>query len=722
MTKRFDPRIALVSATVRAVILWIEWLEPSPDSAPVDHPRRARVKFKAPASDDPTGEMKAFDLVGSIRPSDARLGNLVEIATSNQGFDADGVRVVANAVSVAIVATIASVHYRAIGASNDFRALGVGGVDGFHSVAGSIAKPLEDKEGARCRFRGVPTFYQPKRRQALPVQSMRLYEVEIIEREQSDPYQLAATREGVVLPADLLADLVAALGSDWPIAIVRDPDALERPPLNRRRAKTKAKLITIATELAALDAAHKDMLAASMTRGAIKVALARLKRPPFNQRLAKAFDARLLLASGHVTMLQANDANASGLFFAPNDRVSDATAAIWHELALGVGRERSGGEHDWREDIKAQGPTALPVDVLTYALWRRWKINADAVRDVGDHIPEVEIIRPDTHRGSSSRSYALRRAAKVERALLASITRRAESEVLAVQLAECPRSKGINFDDTQRRAVETALTRRISAIAGPPGSGKTTMCRAVVDRLDKVMGVAISARAARVLSDKSGVEAMTLRLFFMRAIEALKQGRASEEWRALAGYDALIVDECSMLSSSDMHDIATLADQFDFKRLILVGDPEQLQPIEEGWPFADLIAANAIPTTMLLTNYRVRAEAAGRDPVGGGGIAALTFDIRDETFTRARLATGAYTGVVGVHEIDADRTIDAILVRYRELIEAGARPKDIVILSPFKRSSLALSTPRLNEAVRGQGLDLLETRGWADRASGVIEA
>jgi hypothetical protein len=229
---------ATSTGSVRAVILWIEWLEPSPESAAVDHPRRARLKLKAPASADPTGETKAFDLVGSIRPSDAHLGNLVEIATPGSqgpgGFDADGMSVVANLVSVAIVATIASVHYRATEPGNDFTALGVGGVDGFHSVAGSIAKPLEDKEGARCRFRGVPTLYQPKRRQALPVQSMRLYEVEIIEREQSDPYQLAATREGVVLPADLLADLVAALGSDWPIAIVRDPDALERPPLKRR--------------------------------------------------------------------------------------------------------------------------------------------------------------------------------------------------------------------------------------------------------------------------------------------------------------------------------------------------------------------------------------------------------------------------------------------------------------------------------------------------------
>jgi exodeoxyribonuclease V alpha subunit len=252
--------------------------------------------------------------------------------------------------------------------------------------------------------------------------------------------------------------------------------------------------------------------------------------------------------------------------------------------------------------------------------------------------------------------------------------------------ASGPRSEpgaGIRFDEVQQRAIELGLARRLSIVAGPPGAGKTSVCQAIANNLERVFGVALSARAARVLGDKAGVMTMTAHKFFtMRA----------EERFAFCRYDALIIDECSMLSSSDLRDLLATANQLDIERVILVGDPEQLQPIDEGRPFADLVEAQIAPATMLLTNYREREP--------GGGIAMIGSDIRQDIFSKDRLTNGAYPGVIGVHERDAANALEAVLSRYRALVERGAKPKDITILVPFKRPSLSLSTPRINTAVR----------------------
>jgi exodeoxyribonuclease V alpha subunit len=139
-----------------------------------------------------------------------------------------------------------------------------------------------------------------------------------------------------------------------------------------------------------------------------------------------------------------------------------------------------------------------------------------------------------------------------------------------------------------------------------------------------------------------------------------------------------------------MLELMRFADLFKFKRVLLVGDPEQLQPIEEGRPFADLIEANAVTMTRLETNHRSDAT---------GGIASLARDVGRETFTRTDLESGKYIGVSFTHAHGA-AALDAALKHYRKLIEAGAQPRDIAILTPFKNKSFALSVPNLNAAVR----------------------
>ena len=409
------------------------------------------------------------------------------------------------------------------------------------------------------------------------------------------------------------------------------------------------------------------MNAAGMNAAQIRAVLKCLENPQL--RGANKLDARILIAGGYVTPLQARDLHASGGFFKPHTKITDAMAMTWRVLAQGAGRERS--DNDKFLNIRALGSTAFPLDILQNVLWRLGKHDAESVATIAANLPLTEMVNG---------SLALKRASNVERELLARVENRAKRPVSATTKV---RKSALVFDEEQEVAIDLGLNRRISIVTGPPGCGKTSICYAIADNLDDVLGVAIAARAARVLGKRADIEAETV--FKVLAMPADKRADL------YGGLDALIIDECSMLSSSGLCGLLRVADKLEIERVILVGDPEQLPPIEEGRPFADLVEAGTAPVTRLATNHR---------SAGGGGIAALADDIRQGAFAKDRLLGGAYTSVISVHEKSEDKARAAVLTRYRELVESGASPGDIAILVPFKKPRYALSTIRLNTAVR----------------------
>ena len=449
--------------------------------------------------------------------------------------------------------------------------------------------------------------------------------------------------------------------------MARNAALLSGPPFARFSEKTRKHLLDNIYALCGAPLAERDMNAAGMNAAQIRAVLKCLEKPHFLG--ATKLDARIFIPGGYVTPLQARDLHASGSFFKPHAKITDAMAMMWHTLAQGAGRERS--DDDKFQNIRALGSTAFPLDILQNILWRLGKHDAESVAAIAASLPVTEMVNG---------SLALKRASNVERELLARVESRAKRSVSATTEF---RKSVIAFDDKQHAAIDLGLNRRISIVTGPPGCGKTSICRAIADNLDDVLGVALAARAAHVLGERADIETETA--FKILTMPAGKRADLYD------GLDALIIDECSMLPSTGLRDLLRIADKLEIERVILIGDPEQLPPIDEGRPFADLIEAGIAPVTRLATNYRSAA---------GGGIAALADDIRQGAFTKNRLLGGAYADVISVHEKGEDKSRIAVLARYRELIESGASPSDIAILVPFKKPRYALSTIRLNTAVR----------------------
>ncbi|WP_255558832.1 SF1B family DNA helicase RecD2 [Horticoccus luteus] len=163
----------------------------------------------------------------------------------------------------------------------------------------------------------------------------------------------------------------------------------------------------------------------------------------------------------------------------------------------------------------------------------------------------------------------------------------------AVEWAE--KKAGFVFHPLQRLALKNALAHKVTILTGGPGTGKTSILRALVEILKakkvRVHLAAPTGRAAQRLAETTGGFASTIHRLLK--YDAAKGGFVANESAPLAT-DFLILDEASML---DTRLAASLLQAIPSRaHLLLVGDTDQLPSVGAGNVLKDLIAAAASET------------------------------------------------------------------------------------------------------------------------------
>ena len=253
-------------------------------------------------------------------------------------------------------------------------------------------------------------------------------------------------------------------------------------------------------------------------------------------------------------------------------------------------------------------------------------------------------------------------------------------------LTRVRRQLGVELSLRQTEAVHMVFRSDLSVITGSPGTGKTTVLKAVIEVFkllkpsEKILLAAPTGRASRRMAESTGVNNASTLHSLLGLFGEDGGFRKGEEDMLDAGL--IIVDESSMM---DMW----LARKF-FSRIgpdtkvLLVGDADQLQSVGAGDVFRELINCGLIPVTVLNEIFRQKKDsliAYNAQKINNND----TSFFYGNDFTVCKCAN---------QEEAAEHIRNLYLAQVKQY---GV--DRVQILSPF-RSTGAASVDQLNEAIR----------------------
>ena len=174
------------------------------------------------------------------------------------------------------------------------------------------------------------------------------------------------------------------------------------------------------------------------------------------------------------------------------------------------------------------------------------------------------------------------------------------------RIAGLEKEGGITYAPEQRQAITYAVTEGLTIVTGGPGTGKTTVIKAILQLFDDLkldcLLAAPTGRAAKRMSEASGKEAKTIhRLLETGFTEEHKTRFARGEDNPLA-CKALVIDEMSMVDTLLLEALLRAVRPGTY--LIFIGDVDQLPSVGPGNCLADLIASDRFPVVRLHHIFR----------------------------------------------------------------------------------------------------------------------
>jgi exodeoxyribonuclease V alpha subunit len=242
-----------------------------------------------------------------------------------------------------------------------------------------------------------------------------------------------------------------------------------------------------------------------------------------------------------------------------------------------------------------------------------------------------------------------------------------------------PDGKPITLSDEQNTAIFSSLIHRTSLITGGPGTGKSTTANALVMQLrhlhpnGRILLSAPTGKAAKRLSELTRLPCQTMHRLL---------GMAPNTASMLTGFgehDTLIVDETTMC---DQTLLANACRHMKNRgRLILMGDKDQLESVDAGAVFRDVIQSRHFPVAEL---SEVRRQGEGSLIVSGA------YAILEGKMPEFRAQGG------DLHFVNANSPAE-IAQKTRELVESlipkgyGIERDDIQILASMRKGQAGIN-------------------------------
>lgn len=350
------------------------------------------------------------------------------------------------------------------------------------------------------------------------------------------------------------------------------------------------------------------------------------------------------------------------------------------------------------------GHAFLPEDKLIAATCQLLSVEAEAVQQAVARLLEADrlvrdglagivvIYLPQLH---EAETYCTQRLLRFASSTFP------EPHGLNSKVKRVAQESGIEYSQEQAQAIREAATSGLLLITGGPGTGKTTILNGILSLLGQMqlrcLLAAPTGRAAKRLTEVTGEDASTIHRLLEAGIDQStgKMVFARDEDNPLKA-DVVIVDEMSMVDVQLLHSLLRAIPAN--KRLILVGDPDQLPPVGPGFPFSDMLRSNVLPSVRLTEIFRQAQQSLivmNAHRVNQGQMPELKSVSSDFFFMRRQS-----------EETVAQTVRDLCTTRLPK--NMGIPPEQIQVLSPTRKGGVgtmslnAMLQSALNPAAEGK--------------------
>ncbi len=344
------------------------------------------------------------------------------------------------------------------------------------------------------------------------------------------------------------------------------------------------------------------------------------------------------------------------------------------------------------------GDTVIDEELLSLKVRAKFPMDANTYEQIiNSLINQKELYHLDHH-------LAIKEFYVCEQAIASNIKLRLEDlihtlkeESIVAEIASLEQEYSINYSEIQKQAIINALTNNFSIITGGPGTGKTTIVKAVAniferlkyernntgDITQKIMLCAPTGRAAQRMKEATGYPAKTIHSLL---------GWDPHNNKFVKGLDEPLNQELIIIDEFSMVDIFLCEALFKAIRpgtmIIIVGDQAQLESVNPGNVLADLLATDQISHIKLDIIFR-QGE--------GSSIARLAKSI--DANAKIEFVKTADMGFID----RSGNLIETVYQIQERSYKAGYKPMDVQVLYPKYKGNNGID--KLNERLKPEIID-----------------